>query len=107
MEKIDLETSKYGKMIVDKVNAIENDFNVLKENVELDVKNLKDELETINKKRNLKQEIVNAYNTLRLDAIMGMARISVSKLRELKGYMENIDYDNIPKEIKKYMEVEK
>lgn len=107
MEKIDLETSKYGKMIFDKINAIENGFNELKTNVELDVKNLKDELETINKKRNLKQEIVNAYNTLRLDAIMGMARISVSKLRELKGYMENIDYDNIPKEIKKYMEVEK
>lgn len=107
MTKINAQESEMFKKAFEKIHECEEQEHTDYEKLENEIKELKKEIECLKEYKISEEKIINAYNSLRLDVIMGMRNVSKPRLRELIKYMDNVDVNNIPLEIAHYMKGEK
>lgn len=99
-----LQDSKIIKEICKKID----DF---KTKVNKEIKEIKESIQTLNEINKEKHTLTNkdvefAWTQFRLDYLTGVKKISNERFTFLKKYMNNIDLNNIPFELKYYIKEE-
>lgn len=105
MTKVTLQDNKLIKELYAK-------FDEFKQNVFNEIKEIKEMVETLKEINNEKHNITEydveiAWVKFRLDYLTGVKKISSERFRFLKKYVDNIDLNNIPFELKYYIKEEK
>lgn len=104
MTKVTLEDNKL-------VQEIYKKFDEFKKNISNEIKEIKEMVETLKEINNQKhtittQDVEIAWVKFRLDYLTGVKKISSERFRFLKKYVDNIDLNNIPFELKYYIKEE-
>jgi hypothetical protein len=104
MTKVTLQENKIIKELYVK-------FDELKQNISNEIKEIKEMVETLKEINNEKHNITEydveiAWVKFRLDYLTGVKKISSERFRFLKKYVDNIDLNNIPFELKYYIKEE-
>lgn len=104
MTKMDLEDSKWIKEIYSKFEKFKKEvINEIKE-----IREMVDTLKEINHEKHTitVNDVEIAWVKFRLDYLTGAKKISGERFTFLKKYMNNIDLDNIPFELRYYIKEE-
>ena len=99
-----LQDSKFIKEINKKFDEFKNSIN----NEIKEIKEMIQTLEEINKEKHTltNKDVEIAWVQFRLDYLTGVKKISSERFTLLKKYMNNIDLNNIPFELKYYIKEE-
>ena len=104
MTKVKLEDNKFVKKLY-------ADFDEFKKNISKEIAEIKEMVETL---RQINKEIHNiteydveiAWVKFRLDYLTGVKKITNERFKFIKNYMDNIDLNDIPFELKYYIKEE-
>lgn len=104
MTKVTLQDNKFVKELHQKLEEF-------KQNISNEIKEIKQMVETLKEinqeKHNLTEyDVEIAWVKFRLDYLTGVKKISSERFRFLKKYVDNIDLNNIPFELKYYIKEE-
>ena len=105
MTKVTLQDNKFVKELHQKLEEF-------KQNISNEIKEIKQMVETL-KEINQEKHTITEYDVeiawvkFRLDYLTGVKKISSERFTFLKKYMNNIDLNNIPFELKHYIKEEK
>lgn len=102
--KISLQDNKVLKEILEK-------FDDFKKNISNEIKEIREMVETLKEINHEKNSITEydveiAWVKFRLDYLTGIKKISSERFTFLKKYINNIDLNNIPFELKYYIKEE-
>ena len=90
------------------IKRLFKEFDNFKDRFERELIEIKESIETlkeINKEKHTltEKDITLAWLQFRVDYLTGIKKISSTRFTALKGYMKNIDLENIPSELKEYI----
>lgn len=90
------------------IKKLFKEFDNFKEQFDNQLKEIKESIQTlkeINKEKHTltEKDVTLAWLQFRVDYLTGIKKISSTRFTSLKGYMKNIDLENIPGELKEYI----
>ena len=96
-----LEDTKIIKRLFKEFDNFKEKFAKELEEIKQSIQTLKD----INEERHTltEKDVTLAWLQFRVDYLTGIKKISSTRFTALKGYMKNIDLENIPSELKEYI----
>ena len=97
----DLEDTKIIKKLFKEFDNFKAKFEEELKEINESIKTLKE----LNKEKHTltEKDITLAWLQFRVDYLTGIKKISSTRFNVLKGYMKNIDLENIPSELKEYL----